>query len=105
MASNYDRRLRRVVAGLPELRPLRHLVISSEVGWRKPAPEFFAALCRACGLAPERVLFVGDDFENDYEGGRRAGLHVLLFDPHGKRPEAGARIARLADLVAGTQVS
>src|SRR5262249_48947903 len=42
MASNYDERLRRVVEGLPELRLLtQHIVISSEVGWRKPAAPFF----------------------------------------------------------------
>src|SRR5262249_5574805 len=40
LASNYDHRLRSVVAGLPALRGLHHLVISSEVGWRKPAPQF-----------------------------------------------------------------
>src|SRR5207245_9118818 len=41
MASNYDQRLRSVVAGLTALRPLQHLVISSAVGWRKPATQFF----------------------------------------------------------------
>src|SRR5262249_47928715 len=41
MASNYDKRLRGVAAGLPALREIQHLVISSEVGWRKPAGQFF----------------------------------------------------------------
>src|SRR5260370_14413937 len=67
MASNYDRRLRSVVAGLP-LGRLRHLVISSEVGWRKPAPEFFAALCAAAALPPKQILHVGDNPDNDYQG-------------------------------------
>src|SRR5207237_726017 len=35
IASNYDRRLRDVVAGFEDLAPVRHLVISSEVGYRK----------------------------------------------------------------------
>jgi putative hydrolase of the HAD superfamily len=81
LASNYDARLRGVAAGLPELRPIRHLVISSEVGWRKPAPGFFAALCRAAELPPGQVLLVGDDRVNDYEGAREAGLQALLLDP------------------------
>jgi putative hydrolase of the HAD superfamily len=80
MASNYDRRLRSVVAGMSELAPLQHLIISSEVGWRKPAPEFFAALCRIMDLPAEEILYVGDDPANDYEGGRMAKLKVLLFD-------------------------
>src|SRR5262249_54386467 len=40
-ASNFDGRLRGIVAALPGLARLHPLVISSEVGWRKPAPEFF----------------------------------------------------------------
>jgi putative hydrolase of the HAD superfamily len=79
MASNYDSRLRSVVAGLPELRPLRHLVISSEVGWRKPAPEFFAALCERTGLSPAEILVVGDDRVNDYDGATAAGLRAVLI--------------------------
>src|SRR5262245_53234572 len=61
LASNYDARLRPVAAGLPELAPLARLVISSEVGWRKPAGEFFAAVVAAAGAAPDKVLYVGDD--------------------------------------------
>jgi putative hydrolase of the HAD superfamily len=80
MASNYDARLRGVVAAMPELRPLRHLVISSEVGWRKPAPEFFAALCERTGLGPAEILFVGDDRVNDYEGATAAGMHAVLIE-------------------------
>jgi putative hydrolase of the HAD superfamily len=78
MASNYDARLHAVAAGFPELRPLRHVVISSEVGWRKPAPEFFRAICARLGLAPAEVLYVGDDRANDYEGARAAGLRAVL---------------------------
>jgi putative hydrolase of the HAD superfamily len=78
MASNYDTRLRSVAAGMPELRPLRHLVISSEVGWRKPAPQFFMALCAQVALSPSQILFIGDDRVNDYDGATAAGLRALL---------------------------
>ncbi len=83
MASNYDARLRSVAAGLPELRPLRHVVISSEVGWRKPATEFFAALCARLGLPPGEILLVGDDRVNDYEGAMAAGLRAALVGERG----------------------
>lgn len=99
LASNYDSRLRRVAAGRPELRPLHHLVISSEVGWRKPAREFFVALGETLGREPGQLLFVGDDPANDYDGARAAGLHAVLLDPTGTRSvPAGARIARLSEL-------
>jgi putative hydrolase of the HAD superfamily len=101
IASNCDRRLRSVAAGLPELRPARHLIISSEVGWRKPAPAFFAAVCAAVGRTPAEVLFVGDDFANDCEGARAAGLRALLLDPRGRFPlPAEERIAHLRELLA-----
>ena len=44
IGSNYDHRLRKVLAGFPALAAAGHVVISAEIGWRKPAPEFFAAI-------------------------------------------------------------
>jgi putative hydrolase of the HAD superfamily len=100
LASNYDRRLRTVLAGRAELRPLRHIVISSEVGWRKPSAELFAALCRSVELAAADILFVGDDWENDYVGGVAAGLRTVLFDPRGKFASADVpRITNMSQLV------
>jgi putative hydrolase of the HAD superfamily len=100
MASNYDSRLRTVVAGLPALASIRRLVISSEVGWRKPAQEFFSAMLREVGMSSEEVLFVGDDPANDYEGARAAGIHALLLDAADRSPSAGrSRIRRLRDLL------
>ena len=86
MASNYDRRLRSVIASLPGLSPLQHLVISSEVGWRKPAPRFFAALCAATGLSAGEIFYVGDDPENDYQGAIDAGLQTVLLNRGRKFP-------------------
>lgn len=100
LASNYDRRLRSVVAGLAALRPLQHLGISSEMGWRKPAPQFFVALCRAFDLPPASILYVGDDPANDYDGARAAGLHALLFDPQAKNSQREVTaIATLGEMI------
>jgi putative hydrolase of the HAD superfamily len=103
VASNYDHRLRSVVACLPETQRLAPLVISSEVGWRKPAPEFFAALAEAAGLPAAQILFLGDDPENDYEGARAAGLRAVLWDPQGEAAPGMLRIRRFADLLARSQ--
>jgi putative hydrolase of the HAD superfamily len=81
VGSNFDGRLRRVVQGLPELEScVDSLVISSEVGYRKPHPLFFRAVCDHLGLPGDRVLCVGDDLENDVRGAVRAGLCGLLLD-------------------------
>ena len=98
LASNFDHRLRTVVQGLPELRQVQHLVISSEIGWRKPAPEIFDAVCESVQLPPEAILFVGNDRLNDFDGANRAGLRALLLDPLGQQGDLGfPRLAGLED--------
>jgi putative hydrolase of the HAD superfamily len=100
IASNYDHRLRSVVAGIRSLGLLQHVVISSDVGWRKPAREFFAALCMALTAPPAQVLYIGDDPVNDLAGARDAGLMALLFDPQGRFATAGVpRIGSLQDVI------
>jgi putative hydrolase of the HAD superfamily len=96
LASNYDHRLRRVVAGLPPLTAIETIVISSEVGWRKPEPRFFAQLAAALALPLDAVLYVGDDLDNDFHGALEAGVQALLFDPRGRHRDIGQ--GRIADL-------
>jgi putative hydrolase of the HAD superfamily len=85
VGSNFDRRLRRVVMGLPELGwAVDALVISSEVGYRKPHPSFYRAACERLGLPGRRVLCVGDDPETDVAGAIRAGLSAVLLDRGGR---------------------
>jgi putative hydrolase of the HAD superfamily len=96
-ASNYDNRLHRVVAGKPELRPIQHVIISSEVGWRKPAAEFFAAVCRTVGFPADQILFVGDALINDVQGAQAAGLKAVWFNP--SNPQDAASKNCISDLV------
>jgi putative hydrolase of the HAD superfamily len=98
VASNFDHRLRDVMAGLGGLPPIPHLFISSEVGWKKPAVQFFDCVCRAIELPPQQVLMVGDDVENDVEGATRAGLRALLLDPTATSGDTD-RLVRLEELL------
>ena len=82
IASNFDHRLRGLVEHIPALQGIKHLLISSEIGWRKPAPEFFEAMCRNVDFPPEQILYVGDDPVNDYFGAKKVGLQAVLLDPH-----------------------
>lgn len=100
IASNFDGRLRGVVRGLPDLAAAEDaLVISSEVGVRKPHPSFYRAARERLGLPADRVLSVGDDPENDVRGPERAGLRGLLLDRDGRRPEGFASVPDLMALV------
>jgi putative hydrolase of the HAD superfamily len=102
IASNFDGRLRTVVTGLAELACCASpLVVSSEVGFRKPHAAFYHAACASLRLPPDRVLCVGDDLENDVEGARRAGLRGLLLDRHDQRPEELPWVPDLAALISG----
>ena len=98
VASNFDGRLRRVAAGLLELAgSVGTLVVSSEVGHRKPHPAFYRAASEELGLDPSRVLCVGDDPENDVLGAERAGLRGLHLDREGR---AHPGLDSLPDLLA-----
>jgi putative hydrolase of the HAD superfamily len=99
MASNFDGRLRDVLAPFPAMKLLSALVISSEVGWRKPASAFFAAVCRSVDLSPEQVLYVGEDLVNDYQGARDAGLHSVLFAPGKEAPIGSHCIQSIGQLL------
>ena len=102
LASNFDSRLRAVAAGLPELRPVGRIVVSSEVGWRKPSAHFFHAVGRAAESELNRIVFVGDDPANDYDGARAAGMEAVLYDPAGRSTDAAVRrVTRLGDLASG----
>ncbi len=84
IASNFDRRLRAVVEGLPELAGLADsLVISSEVGRRKPHPEFYRSALDSLGVSPEKTLWIGDDLENDVLGPRGVGIRSVFLDRKG----------------------
>jgi 2-haloacid dehalogenase/putative hydrolase of the HAD superfamily len=49
-------------------------VLSSEVGVRKPAPDFFAATARASTVPQERIIFIGDTLTNDVLAPLRHGM-------------------------------
>jgi putative hydrolase of the HAD superfamily len=106
LASNYDSRLRSVLAGKRDLAAIQWICISSEIGWRKPSPKFFNALCNSTGMPPEKIVYVGDDFGNDIEGALRGGMRGVWLEPEASRripkgelPNRVQRIHQLRDLL------
>jgi putative hydrolase of the HAD superfamily len=54
---------------------------SGIVGVGKPDPRVFQATIDGLGLAPERILHVGDSVHYDVDGGAAAGLRTVHMDP------------------------
>jgi putative hydrolase of the HAD superfamily len=60
------------------------VVVSDEVGWRKPHPDIFAAALQRTGADPTRTLFVGDRLDIDVVGAHRAGMDAAWLSPGGE---------------------
>ena len=99
IASNFDQRLERIVAAFPGLSAARHVFVSSQLGFRKPAHGFFSAIEQALKLSPQEILLVGDDHANDYLGATAARWQAILIDRDGKQamPESLRSLAEMAN--------
>jgi putative hydrolase of the HAD superfamily len=56
------------------------IVISGEIGWRKPHAEIFLAALHGLGVSAEQVLFVGDTPWADIVGAKEIGMDVVWID-------------------------
>lgn len=81
--------------------------LASSAGWgvRKPAPEFFARVIEAAGVAPQRIAYVGDRVDNDVLPTLAAGM-VSVYLRRGpwaavqaRRPEAARAQIIIDDLL------
>ena len=99
VASNFDARLRGVWAGLIGVEMLSdRLIISSEVGERKPGKGFYEAVTRQLGVPVNEILFVGDDWVNDIATPASLGFQTALIDRKGRMARPGS-LQSLAELV------
>lgn len=73
IGSNFDGRLHQVVAGLPQLASCTRVFCSSEIGFDKPAAEFFGAIEKSLGQASSQLIMVGDDARLDAVAAEQAG--------------------------------
>jgi putative hydrolase of the HAD superfamily len=102
IASNFDQRLLGIAQQLAPLDRCIHVLVSSAIGYRKPHRRFFEAVLEASGFAPEEVLYVGDDHDNDVAGARAVGMRAVLLDRAGSSgPDALASLDQLAQKLRG----
>lgn len=101
LISNWQCGLRHFCAELGLAEHFEHVLGSADLGVAKPDARIFAHACERLGVAADRVLHVGDTLEDDYIGGRSAGLSVaLLARDGGPEPAASTVIRSLAQVPA-----
>lgn len=93
--------VRRQLCGKGITRRADAVVLSSEVGRRKPAPELYEAALRALGVAAAETLYVGDKVREDFEGPRAAGMRAVLCTALARHqpPAEVPTITRLEELL------
>ena len=67
--------------------------LSEEVGYEKPAAEFFDCVFQAIGSVDKgKVLIVGDSLTSDITGGNRAGIRTCWYNPAGLSNDTDAGV-------------
>lgn len=69
------------------------IFLSEQVGYEKPAKEFFDIVLREIKAAErDKVLIVGDSLTGDMMGGTRAGIKTCWYNPDGLENHTEARV-------------
>ena len=86
VVSNFDYTptARRILdaAGVTEL--FGTIIVSDEVGWRKPKALIFEEACRRLAIEPAQALFVGDRADIDVVGAQAVGMPVAWINRAGE---------------------
>lgn len=59
------------------------VVLSVDLGWRKPHPVIYRAALDRLAVAPGDAVFIGDSHVADYLGPKKVGMRALLIAPAG----------------------
>lgn len=81
--SNWDDSAREILKKHNLDRFFEHVIISSEVGWEKPAAEIFQKAIQVASVKPSESIYVGDNYYDDAVGSRKAGIDPLIVNRFG----------------------
>jgi putative hydrolase of the HAD superfamily len=56
------------------------IIISGELGYRKPHPFTYNTLIEKLGVTVEEIIYVGDNLEDDVEGAETEGISTIWMD-------------------------
>jgi len=90
------------MAILPDLSTV---TLSIGHGWMKPHSSIYTAALNALDCSATEAVFIGDNYEADYAGPTRAGMHALLIDPEAEHPiPANHRLASVLDVAEALEI-
>jgi putative hydrolase of the HAD superfamily len=99
--SNWDARLRPLLAALDLASRFDAIVVSCEAGYAKPAPQIFELAAQQLNLAVGEILHVGDSLQADVQGATSAGFcSVQLVRSSGPGTNAIGSLREIAILTA-----
>jgi putative hydrolase of the HAD superfamily len=96
VVSNATDLLNKVFHSLDLAKYFDFVIISDEVGVRKPSPRIFMMAADQAGASPSRSIYLGDKPTVDIQGATRAGMNAILVDRANAFPDA--RCLRIRDL-------
>lgn len=70
--------------GLTRWIPEENIFISGAMGSAKPAPEAFHFVEKTLNLKADRTVYIGDSFENDVIGAKKAGWQAIWMNHRNK---------------------
>ena len=79
---------------LPEMRAVgieayfQPIIVSGDLGFRKPDKRIFEAALNGLDLPPENILFVGNDMYRDIYGAKQFGMKTVFFSSNQGRQTA-----------------
>ncbi|WP_005036500.1 HAD family hydrolase [Holophaga foetida] len=68
------------------------------LGLDKGSPDFYRRILAELKVSPDRVVMVGDNYKEDVEAARAAGMRAVWFNEHNSEERTGAHMATLHHL-------
>ena len=101
LISNVDRDIAPLLNELGLASLLQVVVTSQDVGFNKPRPEIFREALRQAGIQAAEAIYIGDQYQIDVIGAKKAGMEGVLLDRGGYFAEINdcPRIQSLTQLV------
>ena len=83
IVSNWNSSLGEIVEGLNITAYFDFVLSSAEAGVKKPSPRIFELALERARIEPSRVVHIGDTYQTDVLGARKAGIRGIMLDRRG----------------------